>query len=78
MQMICFDAQTLYHAQFAKIVYMRESKHLIDDWQANFLTNWQKLDISKRLRHSNLTILNGILHNAISLHLFLIALLVNY
>uniref|UniRef100_A0A0R3RZ27 FHA domain-containing protein n=1 Tax=Elaeophora elaphi TaxID=1147741 RepID=A0A0R3RZ27_9BILA len=58
MQMICFDAQTFYHTQFAKIVYMRENKIIIDGWQANFSTNWQKLDISKRLRHSNLVILN--------------------
>ncbi|EJD75215.1 hypothetical protein LOAG_17596 [Loa loa] len=57
MQMICFDAQTLYHAQFAKIVYMRESKPSIDNWQTNFVTNWQQLNISRRLRHSNLIIL---------------------
>ncbi|KAM3727455.1 Bridge-like lipid transfer protein family member [Dirofilaria immitis] len=58
MQVISFDAQTLYHAQFAKIVYLRENKPLIDDWQMNFSTNWKELDVQKRLRHSNLIILS--------------------
>ncbi|VDM94298.1 unnamed protein product, partial [Onchocerca ochengi] len=62
MHMISFDAQTLYHTQFAKIVYMgenmEEKESLIDHWQKNFLTNWKELDISKRLRHSNLIILS--------------------
>lgn len=74
MQIICFDAHTLYHAQFAKIVYMRESKPSIDNWQTNFLTNWQKLDISKRLRHSNLIILSGIM---LFYHIFLLLLLIS-
>ncbi|EJW71089.1 hypothetical protein WUBG_18004, partial [Wuchereria bancrofti] len=56
--MICFDAYTLYDAQFAKIVYARENKPLMDNWKTNFVTNWDKLDLSKRLRHSNLIILS--------------------
>ncbi|VIO89935.1 Uncharacterized protein BM_BM1560 [Brugia malayi] len=58
MQMICFDTYTLYHAQFAKIIYTREKKRFIDNWKTNFLTNWDKLDLSKRLRHSKLIILS--------------------
>ncbi|VDN88811.1 unnamed protein product, partial [Brugia pahangi] len=58
MQMICFDTYTLYHAQFAKIIYTREKKRFMDNWKTNFLTNWDKLDLSKRLRHSKLIILS--------------------
>ncbi|VDN87479.1 unnamed protein product [Brugia pahangi] len=32
----------------------------MDNWKTNFLTNWDKLDLSKRLRHSKLIILSVI------------------